>query len=35
MAQQSSEIPYLTPPASDTKKKKYSRFKKSGIKNID
>ena len=36
MAQQSnSEIRYLTPIAIDTKKKKYCRFKKSGIKYID
>jgi small subunit ribosomal protein S18 len=36
MAQQSnSEIRYLTPIAVDTKKKKYCRFKKSGIKYID
>jgi small subunit ribosomal protein S18 len=31
----SSEIRYLTPIAVDTKKKKYCRFKKSGIKYID
>ncbi len=31
----SSEIRYLTPIAVDTKKKKYCRFKKSGIKFID
>jgi small subunit ribosomal protein S18 len=30
-----SEIRYLTPIAVDTKKKKYCRFKKSGIKYID
>ena len=30
MAQQ-SEIRYLTPPTVDVKKKKYCRFKKSGI----
>jgi small subunit ribosomal protein S18 len=30
-----SEIRYLTPIAVDTKKKKYCRFKKSGIKFID
>lgn len=36
MAQQSnSEIRYLTPIAVDTKKKKYCRFKKSGIRYID
>ncbi len=31
----SSEIRYLTPIAVDTQKKKYCRFKKSGIKYID
>jgi len=35
MAQNSSDIKYLTPIAVDTKKKKYCRFKKSGIKYID
>jgi small subunit ribosomal protein S18 len=30
-----SEIRYLTPIAVDTKKKKYCRFKKTGIKYID
>ena len=36
MAQQvQSEIRYLTPPSVDVKKKKYCRFKKSGIKYID
>ena len=35
MAQAQSEIRYLTPPTVDTKKKKYCRFKKSGIKYID
>ena len=30
-----SEIRYLTPPSVDTKKKKYCRVKKSGIKYID
>ena len=30
-----SEIRYLTPPTVDTKKKKYCRFKKYGIKSID
>ena len=35
MAQKDSEIRYLTPIAVDTKKKKYCRFKKSGIKYID
>jgi small subunit ribosomal protein S18 len=35
MAQGNSDIKYLTPIAVDTKKKKYCRFKKSGIKYID
>jgi len=35
MAQPSGDIKYLTPIAVDTKKKKYCRFKKSGIKYID
>ena len=36
MAQQTqSEIRYLTPPSVDVKKKKYCRFKKSGIRYID
>ena len=35
MAQNSSEIRYLTPPTVDLKKKKYCRFKKSGIRYID
>jgi small subunit ribosomal protein S18 len=35
MAQNSSEIRYLVPPTVDTKKRKYCRFKKSGIKFID
>ena len=35
MAQAQSEIRYLTPPSVDVKKKKYCRFKKSGIKYID
>ena len=36
MAQQNqSEIRYLTPPSVDVKKKKYCRFKKSGIRYID
>jgi small subunit ribosomal protein S18 len=35
MAQHNSEIKYLTPIAVDIKKKKYCRFKKSGIKYID
>lgn len=30
-----SEIRYLTPPTVDVKKKKYCRFKKSGIRYID
>lgn len=34
MAEQ-TEIRYLTAPSIDTKKKKYCRFKKSGIKYID
>lgn len=33
--EQSSEIRYLAPIAVDIKKKKYCRFKKSGIKYID
>ena len=35
MAQQSSEIRYLTAPSIDVKRKKYCRFKTSGIKYID
>ena len=35
MATNSSEIRYLTPVAVEVKKKKYCRFKKSGIKYID
>ena len=35
MAQQQSEIRYLTPPSVDVKKKKYCRFKKNRIKYID
>lgn len=35
MAQNSSEIRYLTPPSVEIKKKKYCRFKKNGIKYID
>ena len=35
MANNSSEIKYLTPIAVDTKKKKYCRFKKNRIKYID
>jgi len=35
MAQQNSDIKYLTPIAVDVKKKKYCRFKKAGIKFID
>ena len=34
-AQQAGEIKYLTPIAVDTKRKKYCRFKKNGIKYID
>jgi small subunit ribosomal protein S18 len=32
---QGNEVRYLNPPAVDTSKKKYCRFKKSGIKYID
>ena len=35
MAQNESEIRYLTPPSVEVKKKKYSRFLKSRIKFID
>ena len=35
MAEQNSEIRYLTPQSADINKKKYCRFKKSGIKYID
>ena len=35
MAQNESEIRYLTPPTVDVKKKKYCRFRKAGIKFID
>ncbi len=35
MAQNPNEVRYLVPPMVDTKKKKYCRFKKSGIKFID
>jgi len=35
MAQNTSEIRYLTPPTVDIKKKKYCRFKRSGIRYID
>ena len=35
MTQQASEIRYLNAPVIDTKRKKYCRFKKSGIKYID
>jgi len=35
MAQSNSDIKYLTPIAVETKKKKYCRFKKIGIKYID
>jgi small subunit ribosomal protein S18 len=35
MAENSSEIRYLTPPSVEIKKKKYCRFKKNKIKFID
>ena len=35
MAQNESEIRYLTPPTVDVKKKKYCRFRKARIKVID
>jgi small subunit ribosomal protein S18 len=35
MAYNSGEIRYLTPPTVETKKKKYCRFKKNGIKYVD
>ena len=35
MAQNNSEIRYLTPPTVEIKKKKYCRFKKNKIKSID
>ena len=35
MSSNQNDIRYLTPPAVDIKKKKYCRFKKSGIKYID
>jgi small subunit ribosomal protein S18 len=35
MAQNSSEIRYLTPPSVEIKKKKYCRFRKNGIKYVD
>lgn len=35
MAEKSGEIRYLNPPTVEVKKKKYCRFKKSGIKYID
>ena len=35
MAQAQSEIRYLTPMSVDVKKKKYCRFKRSGIKYVD
>jgi len=35
MAQNQSEIRYLTPPSVEIKKKKYCRFKKSRIKYVD
>ncbi len=35
MTANSSEIRYLTPPSVEIKKKKYCRFRKSGIKYVD
>ena len=35
MTSNSSEIRYLTPPSVEVKKKKYCRFKKSGIRYVD
>jgi small subunit ribosomal protein S18 len=35
MTTNSSEIRYLTPPSVEVKKKKYCRFKKSGIRYVD
>lgn len=35
MAQTPSEIRYLTPPTVEVQKKKYCRFKRSGIKYVD
>ncbi|MDR2911085.1 MAG: 30S ribosomal protein S18 [Bacteroidales bacterium] len=35
MAQNTSEIRYLTPQSVEIKKKKYCRFKKNGIKYVD
>jgi small subunit ribosomal protein S18 len=35
MAQNQSEIRYLTPPSVEIKKKKYCRFRKNGIKYVD
>ena len=35
MAQNTSEIRYLTPPTVEIKKKKYCRFRKNGIKYVD
>ncbi|MBR7043883.1 MAG: 30S ribosomal protein S18 [Prevotella sp.] len=35
MAEQQAEIRYLNAPSIETKRKKYCRFKKSGIKYID
>lgn len=35
MAQNTSEIRYLTPPSVEVRKKKYCRFRKLGIKYID
>ena len=35
MAQDNEEVRYLTPQQNDTKRKKYCRFKKAGIRYID
>ena len=35
MAQNQSEIRYLTPPSVEVKKKKYCRFKKNNLKYVD
>jgi len=35
MAENTSEIRYLNPPTAEVKKKKYCRFKKTGIRYID
>ena len=35
MAANNGDIRYLTPPSVDVKKKKYCRFKRSGIKYVD